>query len=149
MPRQLIVRTKDVLDGATPSANAVAALALARLGALTGIRTGTRSGAAEVVDLIGDLLGRHPTAFAQTVLTAELLADGTTEVVVTGDRTDLVDAVRRRWLPDAVLSWGEPTPSPLWDGRETGRAYVCHHYACQLPARDPETLVAQLDGRPR
>ena len=32
----LIVRTKDVFDGATPSANAVAALALARLGALTG-----------------------------------------------------------------------------------------------------------------
>ena len=33
---QLIVRTKDVFDGATPSANAVAAAALARLGALTG-----------------------------------------------------------------------------------------------------------------
>ena len=32
----LIVRTKEVFDGATPSANAVAALALARLGALTG-----------------------------------------------------------------------------------------------------------------
>ena len=32
----LIVRTKDVFDGATPSANAVAALSLARLGALTG-----------------------------------------------------------------------------------------------------------------
>ena len=64
---QLIVRTKDVFDGATPSANAVAALALARLGALTG-DAGYTGHARRVVDLIGDLLTRHPTAFAHTVL---------------------------------------------------------------------------------
>jgi uncharacterized protein len=144
----LIVRTKEVIDGATPAANSVAALSLARLAALTGSDR-YRSGAAEVVDLLGDLLGKHPTAFATTVLAAQLLAQGTTEIVVTGERPDLVDAVHRRWLPDAVLSWGEPTPSPLWEGREAGQAYVCHNYACQLPAGDPETLVAQLDGRPR
>ena len=72
---QLIVRTKDVFDGATPSANAVAALALARLGALTGDASYTAH-ARRVVDLIGDLLTRHPTAFAHTVLTADLLARG-------------------------------------------------------------------------
>src|SRR5205823_5995036 len=33
---RLISRAKDVLDGATPSANSLAAVALARLGALTG-----------------------------------------------------------------------------------------------------------------
>ncbi len=82
---QLIVRTKDVLDGATPSANAVAALALARLGALTGA-PGYTDHARRAVDLVGDLLTRHPTAFAHTVLAADLLARGTTEVVVVGDR---------------------------------------------------------------
>ena len=98
---------------------------------------------------MGDLLGSHPTAFATTVLAAELLAQGTTEIVVAGERPDLVEAVHRRWLPDAVLSWGEPMPSPLWEGRQAGQAYVCHNYACQLPAGDLDTLVAQLDGRPR
>ena len=66
----LIVRTKDVFDGATSSANAVAAGSLARLGALTGDDRYTVA-AREVVDLLGDLLIRHPTAFAQTVLTAD------------------------------------------------------------------------------
>ena len=67
---RLIVRTKDVLDGATPSANAVAALSLARLGALTGVVRYTDA-ARQVVDMVGELLARHPTAFAHTVLTAD------------------------------------------------------------------------------
>jgi uncharacterized protein YyaL (SSP411 family) len=43
-----------------------------------------------------------------------------------------------------VLAWGQPTPSPLWEGRADGRAYACRNYACQLPADDADTLRAQL-----
>jgi uncharacterized protein YyaL (SSP411 family) len=142
---QLIVRTKDVLDGATPSANAVAAQALARLGTLCG-RADYTDHARRVVDLIGDLLTRHPTAFALTVLTADLLARGSTEVVITGDRPDLLAEYRRSWRPDAVVAWGQPTDSPLWSGRGPDRAYVCHDYACRVPAEDAATLADQLAG---
>ncbi len=141
----LIVRTKDVLDGATPSANGVAAVALARLGALTGDPRYTEQ-ARGVVSLVGDLLTAHPTAVARSVLAADLLARGSTEVVVTGDRPDLVDVARRRWLPGAVLAWGEPTATPLWAGRDPGRAYVCHDAVCRLPADDPGDLAGQLDA---
>jgi uncharacterized protein len=141
----LIVRTKEVFDGATPSANAVAALSLARLGALTGIDRFTGAARA-VVEMFGDLLTRHPTAFAHTVLTADLLVRGLTEVVITGDRPDLLAVVRTRWLPGAVLAWGEPTSSPLWQGRDGQRAYVCRNYACRLPAAEAETLASQLSG---
>ena len=139
----LIVRTKDLFDGATPSANAVAALALARLGSLTGLDRFTET-AREVVTIFGDLLIRHPTAFAHTVLTASFLVDGFTEVVITGDRPDLVDAVRDRWMPGAVLAWGEPTASPLWEGRSDNLAFVCRNYSCRLPADNVDTLVEQL-----
>ena len=140
---QLIVRTKDVFDGATPSANAVAALALARLGALAG-RDDFTAEARRVVDLLGELLLRHPTAFAHTVLTADLLARGCTEVVVTGDRHDLLAEYRRAWRPEAVVAWGEPTDSPLWVDRAPGFAYVCRDYACRVPADDVATLAGQL-----
>jgi len=140
---RLIVRTKDVFDGATPSANAVAAYALARLGALTGERRYTDQ-ARRAIDLIGALLTRHPTAFAHSVLTADLLARGGTEIVITGDRPDLLAEVRRQWRPDAVLAWGEPTDSPLWEGRDVDRAYVCRDYACRMPADAVETLAGQL-----
>jgi uncharacterized protein len=140
---QLIVRTKDVLDGATPSANAVATRSLARLGALTGT-AGYTEAARGVVDMVGELITRHPTAFAYTVLTVDQLVGGWTEVVITGDRPDLVDTVRSRWRPGAVLAWGEPTESPLWQGRDRDRAYVCRNYACRLPAEDAASLSLQL-----
>jgi uncharacterized protein YyaL (SSP411 family) len=83
----------------------------------------------------------------------DLAAAGITEVVVAGDRPDLLEAVRSSWRPRVVLAWGERYDSPLWEGREDGRAYVCQNYACQLPATDAEALAAQLDaigiaGRP-
>ena len=49
----------------------------------------------EVVDHARELLARHPTAFAHTVLTALHLVEGWTEVVVTGDRPDLLATVAR------------------------------------------------------
>jgi uncharacterized protein YyaL (SSP411 family) len=43
-----------------------------------------------------------------------------------------------------VLVWGEPFPSPVWDGRTEPAAYVCRDYACGLPAHTVEELAAQL-----
>ncbi|MGO9456838.1 MAG: thioredoxin domain-containing protein [Acidimicrobiales bacterium] len=140
---RLVVRPKELLDGATPSANSVAASALARLGALTGDDR-YRLAAERIVRLAGPLLADHPTAVADLVGAASML-DAPSEVVVAGHRPDLLSEVRRRWLPDAVVAWGEPTSSPLWEGRAPGAAYVCHRYACRAPAADPATLSAQLD----
>jgi len=138
----LIVRPTDLLDGALPSANAVAVSALLRLGALGGddsfIGAATR-----IVRAVSGLVESNPVAFADLVAASSFLED-TVEIVVTGARSDLLGVVRSRWLPGAVLAWGEPTGSPLWDGRSEGAAYVCRHYACLTPARDMATLDAQL-----
>ncbi|MHB1517203.1 MAG: thioredoxin domain-containing protein [Acidimicrobiales bacterium] len=142
----LIVRTKDLFDGATPSANAVAARSLARLGALSGVQR-YENAARSVVDQMGDVLAGRPAAAAHLLITAELLLDGFTEVVIPGTRMDLVNAVHRRWLPSSVLAWGDATGSPLMNGREDDRAYVCRDRACQLPADDVDTLLTRLVGK--
>ncbi|MHB1584207.1 MAG: thioredoxin domain-containing protein, partial [Acidimicrobiales bacterium] len=139
----LVVRPKDVVDGAVPSANSVATQALLRLAALTGDHRFAEP-AERVLALSGRLLAEEPAAVADLVAAA-LAADEPTEVVVTGDRPDLVAEVRRRWLPGAVLAWGEPTGGPLWDGRDDGLAYVCHRFTCRSPAADPATLARQLE----
>jgi hypothetical protein len=138
----LIVRPKDLLDGAVPSANAVAATALLRLSALTGDDP-LREAATRIVGAVSSVLAQNPVAFADLVGATSLLTE-TVEVVVTGDRPDLLGVVRSKWLPDAVLEWGEPTDSPLWQGRDESAAYVCRHYACLVPARDTATLEGQL-----
>jgi uncharacterized protein YyaL (SSP411 family) len=143
----LVVRPKDLMDNATPSANSLAAVGLARLAAVTGDER-YRARAEAIVRLLGEVAARHPTAFAHLLVAVELLQAGTTEIVVTGDRPDLVREVHRRWLPDAVLAWGDRGDSPLWEGRaETGsdgRAYVCRGYVCEAPATTPAELASRL-----
>jgi uncharacterized protein YyaL (SSP411 family) len=140
---RLVAPTKDLMDNATPGANSLATVGLLRLAALTGEAT-YRDRAEDILRLIGPLAAEHPTAFGHLLYALDLAVRGIDEVVVAGDRPDLVEAVRRRFTPNAVLAWGERYDSPLWEGRTDGRAYVCRSYACQLPAADPEALLAQL-----
>ncbi|HLT16359.1 MAG TPA: thioredoxin domain-containing protein [Acidimicrobiales bacterium] len=139
----LIARPKDLMDNATPGANGLAAVGLLRLAALTD-RARYREAGETVVRLLAPLAIQHPTAFGHGLGAVDLLVRGTTEVVVAGDRPDLVAVAQRRFAPDQVLAWGERYDSPLWEGREDGRAYVCRSYACQLPATTVEDLRAQL-----
>ncbi|HVE19776.1 MAG TPA: thioredoxin domain-containing protein [Ilumatobacteraceae bacterium] len=140
---QLVARQKDLMDNATPSSNSIAAVALVRLGALTGEARYTNH-AKQILRLLGRVIPQAPSAFSNAMAAVDMVANGTTEIAIVGDRPDLVRAVRSRWLPNAVLAWGKPYESPLWEHREEGFAYVCRHYACQLPADTVDTLLAQL-----
>jgi len=140
---QLIVRQKDSYDGATPSANGVAAVALLRLGALTGETRYTDHGE-RILTWLAESLVHHPQAFTYSLAAVDLVARGLDEVAIVGDRPDLVAAVHRRFLPNAVVAWGERYPSPLWEGRQEGLAYVCRDFACRAPVEDADALLAQL-----
>ena len=140
---RLIVRQKDLFDGATPAANSVAAVALVRLAALTG-ETRYHQAAEGVLSLLAEPMAHHPGAFTYLLGVVDLVTTGVTEIAVVGTRPDLVRAVQERYLPTAVLAWGEPYPSPLWEQRADGFAYVCRDYACQAPAADVDTLLDQL-----
>jgi uncharacterized protein len=141
---QLIVRQKDIVDNATPSANSTAAVALQRLAALTG-EARYANHADRILQLLTSVVRRAPSGFANGLAAIALRTRGITEVAVAGDRPDLVAVVNERWRPRAALAWGERFDSPLWAGRRDGLAYVCEHYSCQAPADTPETLRAQLD----
>jgi len=139
------VRPKEFLDGALPSANSIAVTALLRTHALAGDDRFERA-IDRTVALARPLVERHPGAVPDLVAALPMWRGGH-EIVVTGHRPDLLDEARRRWLPAAVLAWGEPDESPLFAGRSDGPglAYVCQARACQVPAADPTTLAGQLE----
>jgi hypothetical protein len=141
---QLVVRPTDVLDGAVPAANSVAAGALLRLAALCGDE-GLRGAGETLLSVLVRVATAHPLATANTVAAAALAGGGITEVVVSGARPDMLAAVRARFEPTVVLAWGEPSEAPLWSGRRDGLAYVCRRSVCQAPAEDTDALIARLD----
>ena len=139
----LVARQKDLMDNATPGANSSAALALYRLAALTG-EARFANHADRIMRLLGKVVGQAPSAFSQAVGVLWMRHAGTTEIVITGDRPDLVSEVHRRWMPHAVVAWGETGSGPLWEGRGGAQAFVCRDHVCQLPVDTVHALAAQL-----
>jgi len=139
----LAVRTKDVFDGAIPSANTTAAFALWRVGRLLGDEELVFI-AERLLGALADWMHTAPLGAGWALVALHASCATPSEVVVPGHAPDLVAEVGRHFLPGAVLAWGDPYDSPLWAGRQTGRAYVCRDYACGLPAESADELGAQL-----
>jgi hypothetical protein len=141
----LVVRPKEFLDGALPSTNSIAVSALLRVNALV---DDARIDAAveRTIALARPLLERHPGALPDLVAALPLWTRRH-EIVIMGERPDLLAEVRRHWLPTAVLAWGEPDDGPLFLGRpgQPGQAFVCQARSCLMPAADIRTLGGQLE----
>jgi uncharacterized protein YyaL (SSP411 family) len=142
----LVVRQKDLLDNATPSANSTAAHALMRLAALTG-EARYQNHADRILQLLGTVIEQAPGGVSNALSALELRHRGLVEVVIVGDAPELVRIAHQLWRPDIVLAWGEPYDSPLWEGRPAGQAYVCRDNVCEAPVSTPEALYEKLTGR--
>ena len=146
---QLVARPKEFMDNATACANSLAAVGLLRLSAITGNER-HREFATTIVDRLAESAARVPLGFGNLLLAAELRVLGIDEIVISGDRPDLLAKVQQRWMPRRVLTWGTPGTSPLWEGRpETGaegRAYVCRQMVCAAPASTVDELNERLNA---
>jgi uncharacterized protein YyaL (SSP411 family) len=146
----LVLRLKDDYDGAEPSGNSAMALLLLRLARMTG-RADLERSAGRTLQAFASRMKSGGAGVPQ-MLVAQLFALARPmEIVLAGPREDvamqsLLSAIRRRFLPNAVLMMaGEaPHPMPALDGRPT--VYVCENYACQLPVTGAAALEAKLAG---
>ncbi len=152
----LIIRAREGADGATPSGNAVAVSALARL-SFHYDRQDLREAAIGGIRAYGRQMARYPRAFAKSLAAVDLLADGPIELAFVGAVNDpgleaLQLAVREVFLPHRVIasSDGTSTPSghPLLAGKGLveGKAalYICRNFSCQRPLTDPLEVVEAL-----
>jgi uncharacterized protein YyaL (SSP411 family) len=153
----LLLRPKDLQDNATPSGNALAALALLQLSAY-GDRVAFREISEEMLTAIQDTMVRYPTSFAQWLCAADFAIGPVHEVAILADSKkpeveSLVDSLWGTYRPRlvAAISAYPPHPDapmllenrPLLNDRPT--AYVCQGFVCQQPVNSPEEMSAQLE----
>ncbi len=155
----LLLRHREGHDGATPSANACAALALARLGVHFD-RASFRDAAVRAIGAYGLVIERQPRAFPTSLLVLDFLRHGPTEVALVGDPADLRTEALERTLGAAFLRQrviargpGSTNSAPLLRGKglvDGGPAvYICRNYACDLPITDPLELRMKLEAGER
>ena len=161
----LLTREKPFYDGAEPSGNAMAALVLVRLHALTEDDRYRRR-AEETLRAFSGLLREHPTVMPRLVTALDHLVDRSKELAIVrpasgGDVEPFMAVLTETYLPDVALvvtTEGDPLEElavriPWLAGKRAqgGRvtAYVCEQGECQAPTTDPSELARALHNLTR
>jgi uncharacterized protein YyaL (SSP411 family) len=132
----LIHRAKDPYDQAIPSGEAMACLALLRLGTLVDAQYAVH--ATSHVERMAGAAMANPLGMGQMVCVADRLLRGSVDIVLVGpDARSLAREVFAAYIPNRSVSWSDPSKT------EPG-AYVCRGRTCSLPVQTPEALRALL-----
>jgi uncharacterized protein YyaL (SSP411 family) len=161
----VLLRTRELYDGAEPSGNSVAALGLLRLSWFLD-RSEWRERAAGMVAAAGPFLERAPHAIPQMLQTLDFVLAEPVQVVIGGARGSdeaarMLETVRGRFMPHRVVigAFGDAGQArlarrlPFLEAVKPAPgaraiAQVCRHYACDLPVSTAESLAAALDEPP-
>ncbi len=156
----LIIKSKNLYDGAIPSGNAVAACNLLRLSRMTG-NVDLEKKAEQLTGSASAQVRAYPAGHTQMLSALDFLLGPGREVVVAGepsmpDTLEMLKTVQQKFLPNTVLLL-RPTGTvadrlaqlapfvksmlPI-DGRAT--AYVCKNFACRAPVTGIKELEQLL-----
>jgi len=152
--KDLPVRGKNTHDGALPSGNAIAALTLARLAAVT--HNDTFGNASERIrDALSGVMKTYPAAYTGLLCADVYLRHGGTNIVfAAGTGIDELLKAAQGFNPFATLSLCGDTYDEIYSlapntktcvplkGR--GAAYVCTAGSCLQPVTDPAVLARNI-----
>lgn len=159
----LIVRQKEIYDGAIPSGNSVSMLNLLRLGRITA-NSNLEEKAAKIGRAFSSRIKQFPGAFTQLMVAVDFGIGPSYEVVIVGnsqaeDTKAMLNAVGRQFVPNKVVLL-RPTEKESPDviriaeftknqsslgGKAT--AYVCLNYVCKLPTTDVNKMLELLNTK--
>jgi hypothetical protein len=147
----LILRVKDDYDGAEPSGNSVATLALLKLAAITG-REDFRSPAEATLQLFAHRLQNQPAAMAFMLQALDFWLDEPRRVVIAGKNDSaefqkLLRAAHTVYQPNKIIlgTAGAVEPFAKTLARKTdAMVFVCTGTACQPPTDDAAKVQALL-----
>lgn len=156
---RLIIRSKEIYDGATPSGNSVAALNLVRLAKITARNDFLDKGEA-ILRHFSVQVAQYPFAYTQLLHALLFMLQETKEILFTGPRgadgiPEIGKMLQQVYLPEAVLIYHDENESTRMeqiapyigyqksiDGKPT--LYICQNYACRKPTTDYQEAIKSL-----
>jgi uncharacterized protein YyaL (SSP411 family) len=156
----LIVRSKDFFDNATPSGNSVATSVLLRIGLMTD-QSDYQRRAATVLRLTAASLRRYGAGFGRMLGALDFYLGKPKEIAIIGalgsaDTESLLKTVWTAYLPNKVVALAFPGDSSAADAISLLRdrtqidgqatAYVCEQFICKQPVTTATELASQLQN---
>jgi uncharacterized protein YyaL (SSP411 family) len=152
---ELIVRPKELYDGAIPSGNSIQLLNQLRLARLTW-RFELEQQAGDTGKVFGGVVHNAPSGFAQALIGVQFGAGKSTEIVVVGEwdsaeTRQMLDYINSVYHPGKVVIFKDPADDALISkiapftrqlemvgGRTT--VYICRNFSCEQPVSTMEEL---------
>ncbi len=150
MQKDVIIRKKEVYDGAVPSGNSIMAENLYYLSVVFN-QPDWFQNAQKMSHSLLTAIVRYPTSFAiwASVLLRQLY--GVNEIVVTGTGFNSIrDQLMQQYIPGKILQCSAfPNKAfPLLDGKKYDSGaliYLCKNYSCKPAVKTPEELFLLLE----
>ena len=148
--QDVIIRKKEMYDGAVPSGNAVMADNLYRLSILFD-KGEWKQRSLDMVQSIGRAITRYPTSFGNWACLLQEIIAGTNEVVVVGQEFSKIhEEILAKYIPHRVLM-ATPTADnsfPLLAEKTAERLttiFLCRNYTCLNPVFSANELISLIN----
>ncbi len=156
---KLLIRQKEIYDGAVPSGNSVEALNLLRIGRING-NTDYEKKASTIFKTFSGIVENSPHAFTQALAALDFALGPSKEIIISGQKSspvtkEMLKTVREKFIPNKVVilsteqkdqmeiispSLREYTPQ---DNKTV--VYICENYKCNMPVTSIADLNQQLN----
>ena len=151
---ELLVRKKEIYDGAIPSGNSVMMLNLLRLARLSGNMV-LENRSADIGRAFSNQVTRYPAGHTLLMSALDFSIGPVFEVVVAakaGESGKILAALNQPYLPNKVLvikneanaaelAKVAPYTKEMAAGKDSSLIYVCRNFACQLPVSSAEEAL--------
>jgi uncharacterized protein len=161
----ILVRKKEIYDGAIPSCNSIAFENLVRLASLTGDPDLERR-ASDLSRCFAPAVKQSPSAYTGFLCALYHALGPSYDIVIAGNRESdatrsMIQALRDHYLPDVVVLYlpGDnlrsrlihvaPFTGNLNSAVITATAYVCSSHTCAVPTDDVHRMLELLNERTR
>jgi hypothetical protein len=158
----ILVRKKEIYDGAIPSGNSIQMLNLLRLSRITA-NMEFEEKAIQICKSFSNIVNKSPSSFTQLMVALDFLSGPSYEVVIAGnsnsdDTKNMLKVLRANFTPNKVLLLNPTeeespkiheiahhiTKQPSINGQAT--SYICTNYSCKEPTIDVKKMIKMLES---
>ncbi len=147
--KDILLRKKEVYDGAQPSGNAIMTENLYKLSKYFEIPE-WKDRVMKTIQTLSNAIVRHPTSFGFWATILLEIVEGTFEIVIVNSNPEKLHImVLREYIPHSVLmsSATENSSFPLLKGKDPKQKeslYLCLDYKCEKPVATVNQLLALI-----
>ena len=149
--QDVIIRKKEVYDGATPSGNAQMSFVLSYLSGVFGIQDWMEHARLMLKEAGGSII-KYPSSFAYWAAVLYRLVLPVYEIAITGNHyRPLLKELLNEYIPHRVLQSAEGANDlfPLLKGKTAATdetlIYLCTDYACRQPVKTVKELLESMN----